>query len=92
MHSGSLKPKISSIKETLILSILILFENNIVKFYFGTEVKKIIDIRKFFGSFVCLKDSMTMSYKGVLVNNLLYERKYLLSYNILYSKKDNFYL
>jgi hypothetical protein len=31
-----------------------------------------------------------MYYKGVLVNNLLYSRKYLLSYNILYSKKDNF--
>jgi len=32
-----------------------------------------------------------MSYKGVLVNNLLYSRKYLLSYDILYGKKDNFF-
>ena len=31
-----------------------------------------------------------MSYKGILVNNLLYSRNYLLSYDILYGKKDNF--
>jgi hypothetical protein len=31
-----------------------------------------------------------MFYIGVLVDNLNYSKKYLLSYNILYSKKDNF--
>jgi hypothetical protein len=63
--------------ERLIVFLLILLEYNIVEIYFGTEVNIIYDIHKFFDSFVCLKDSMTMYYKGVLVNNLLYSRKYL---------------
>lgn len=49
------KPKISSVKETLILSISILFETNIVIIYFGKEVNIISDIHKLFGSFVSLK-------------------------------------
>ena len=49
--------------------ILFLFEYNIVEIYLGTEVKKIIYIHKFFDSFVCLKDSMTMSYKDVINEN-----------------------
>ena len=57
--------------------ILFLFEYNIVEIYLGTEVNIIYDIDKFFGSFVCLKDSMSMSYKGVLVEDLYYLKKYL---------------
>ena len=57
--------------------ILFLFEYNIVEIYLGTEVKIIYDINKFFGSFVYLKDSMTMFYLGVLVEDLHYSKKYL---------------
>lgn len=49
-------------------------------------------MNKFFGSFVCLKNSMTIFYVGVLVENLYYSKKYLLYYNILYSKKDKIYI
>ena len=57
--------------------ILFLFEYNIVEIYLGTELNIISDIHKLFGSFVCLKDSMSMSYKGVLVEDLYYLKKYL---------------
>jgi hypothetical protein len=49
-------------------------------------------MNKFFGSFVCLKNSMTIFYVGVLVENLYYSKKYLLYNNILYSKKDKIYI
>ena len=52
--------------------ILFLFEYNIVEIYLGTEVKKIIYIHKFFDSFVCLKDSMTMFFIGVFNENYYY--------------------
>ena len=52
--------------------ILFLFEYNIVEIYLGTELNIISDIHKLFGSFVCLKDSMTMFFIGVFNENYYY--------------------